>query len=149
MNHKQKIKDLKQFLSSTTYSIGRKAASAAHSPMSDFKNHPRELEPIDCMSLSMSSQFLNPNLITNLQFNSNNATPRDRFATTNVGYTTAIKFKPKGEYSRKLQDEREHRLRMRDIVLGNNFEVGFDQHAICPSNDQMREAGRPAWEQTL
>lgn len=89
---------------------------------------------------------MNPNLVKNMQFSSVNATPRDRFATTNVGYTTAVKFRPRAEYTRKLIDEKEHRLRMRDIVLGNHFEVGFDSHGNCPSNDQMREAGRPAWE---
>lgn len=33
--------------------------------------------------------------------------------------------------------------------MGNNFEMGFDPHGNCPSNDKMREAGKPAWEQTL
>ena len=131
-DHQRKIRDLKQFLSSTTYSIGRKAATAGQSPISD-KNFPRELEPLD----NSPSNFLNPNLVKNLQFNSTNATPRDRFSTTNVGYTTAVKFKPKGEYTKKLLDEREHRLRMRDIVLGNHFEVGFDANNNCPSNEQM------------
>jgi hypothetical protein len=96
--------------------------------MSDI-NFPRE--SIE----STPTNYLNPNLVKNLQFSSVNATPSDRFSTTSVGYTTAVKFKPRGEYTKKLLDEKEHRLRMRDIVLGNHFEMGFDAQGNCPSNE--------------
>jgi hypothetical protein len=93
--------------------------------MSEMRSHPRELEPIENMSSSMST-YLNPNLVKSLHFNSPGATARDRFSTTNVGYTTAIKFKPKADYHQKLLEEKEHRARMREIILGTKFDLGFD-----------------------
>ena len=90
-----------------------------------------------------NSSFLNPNLKKNIKFNSPNSKPRDVFATTSVGYNTAIKFHPKDNYFKKAQDEKVHREKMRQIVLGHAFELGFDPKSNCPSNDFREQVGKP------
>jgi hypothetical protein len=94
-----------------------------------------------------NSNFYNPNLIKSIKFNSPNSKPKDRFATTNIGYTTAIKFHPKDNYFRKAEEEKIHREKMRDIVLGHAFELGFDPKSNCPSNEQKDHLGKPMFEQ--
>lgn len=103
-------------------------------------------KPAGDESKTTMSQYINPNLIKNLHFNSPNSTARDRFATTNVGYTTAVKYKPKYEYIRKVGEDKFHREKMREIVLGSDFEVGFDSKPNCPSNQHMIEEGKPMFE---
>lgn len=72
-----------------------------------------------------SKQFVNPNLFISLEFKSPNATPNDRFATTNVGYTTPIKGHTISHYQKKLNDEFNHRNKMRKIILDQSFELGM------------------------
>jgi hypothetical protein len=36
---------------------------------------------------------------------------------------------------------------MREIVLGNKFEYGFDQHNNCPSNREKQEEGVPLYKE--
>lgn len=158
-DHLKKIRELKSFLSSTTYSIGRKAATAGspsevpfvRNNFTSFAADAREKfgtahSSIDRGMLAVGdeskstsmSQYINPNLTKNLHFSSPNSTAKDRFATTNIGYTTAVTFKPKHEYIKKVGEDKNHREKMREIVLGSDFEVGFDEKPNCPSNSQKK-----------
>lgn len=83
----------------------------------------------------------------NLHIQSPNVTSGDRFATTNAGYTTAVKFHSKEQYLKSLDQEKEHRLKMRGLMLGQSFELGFDEKGNCPSNEEMRAQGKPMFEQ--
>ena len=58
-----------------------------------------------------------------------------------------MKSKPKIEYLTKVEDEKQHRQRMREIVLGNKFEYGFDQHNNCPSNQERVAEGLPFFKE--
>jgi hypothetical protein len=64
-----------------------------------------------------SKDFINPNRMENLELKSPNAEPRDVFSTTNLGYANSFKS-TKLDYKKKLQDEKQHRLRMRKVILG-------------------------------
>ena len=46
-----------------------------------------------------------------------------------------------------MEDEKQHRLRMREIVLGNKFEYGFDPHSNCPSNRERQEEAVPLYKE--
>ena len=91
-------------------------------------------------------RFIHPNLVESLEFKSPNATPRDVFATTNTGYTKAIKS-TRIDYQKKLDDELKHRLQMRRIVLDQSFEYGFDPRNNCPSNEQKMYEGVPLYRE--
>ena len=92
------------------------------------------------------ANYVNPNLVKNLHFNSPGVTNRDRFATTNIGYTTAVKYHGKDHYQKKIDDEKELRLKMREIVLGHAFELGFDSKQSCPTNEQALGEGKPMFD---
>lgn len=36
---------------------------------------------------------------------------------------------------------------MRGLMLGQSFELGFDEKGNCPSNEEMRAQGKPMFEQ--
>jgi hypothetical protein len=73
-------------------------------------------------------------MIESLEFKSPNARPFDIFKTTTLGYTKAIKSS-RIDYKKKLDDELKHRLGMRQLVLNQHFDYGFDPNNNCPSNE--------------
>ena len=93
------------------------------------------------------ANYVNPNLLNSLHFNSPNSTARDRFATTNIGFTTAVKTKPKNEYMSKVEEEKKLREGMRkEVVLDNKFEYGFNPSSNCPSNYEKMVMGVPMYK---
>jgi hypothetical protein len=58
------------------------------------------------------------------------------FSTTTLGNAKAIKS-TKIDYKKKVEDEKQHRLKMRRLVLDPHFEYGFDPNNNCPSNQEM------------
>lgn len=159
-DHIQKTKQLKSFLSSTTYSIGRKTSPADDhgfmTPRVFTSSHYANLNAMkDKPTVSgvpatpqANKDWVNPNLIESLEFKSPNAEPKDVFSTTTLGYTKAIKA-TKIDYKKKVEDEKQHRLRMRRLVLDPHFEYGFDPNNNCPSNEEMVSQGIPKWEAPL
>jgi len=83
-------------------------------------------------------------LFENLEFRSPNAEPKDVFSTTTLGYTKAIKS-TRIDYIKKLEDEKQQRLRMRKLVLDPHFEYGYDPNKNIPTNEQMKSEGIPKW----
>jgi hypothetical protein len=92
--------------------------------------------------------WVNPNLVENLEFKSPNAAPKDVFSTTTLGYAKAIKS-TKIDYKKKVEDEKQHRLKMRRLVLDPHFDYGYDPKNNCPSNQEMEAEGIPKWEAPL
>ena len=92
--------------------------------------------------------WVNPNVIESIEFKSPNADPKDVFSTTTLGYTKAIKSN-KIDYKKKAEDEKQHRLKMRHLVLDPHFDYGYDQNNNCPSNAEMEAEGIPKWEAPL
>ena len=115
-DHIQKTKELKSFLSSTTYSIGRKT-----SPIDDqlglrtpriftSSNYANFTAMQDKMvgataTPKVTKDWVNPNLVESLEFKSPNAEPKDVFSTTTLGYTKAIKSS-RIDYKKKVEDEK-------------------------------------------
>lgn len=89
---------------------------------------------------------MHPNLVENLEFASPNASPRDIFKTTTLGYTKAIKTS-RIDYRKKLDDELKHRLNMRKLVLNQHFDYGTDPNNNCPSNEQKWHEGTPLFKE--
>lgn len=110
--HQRRIADLKSFLGSTTYSIGRKTQTAVPaSPTSGLVNQGSLLSSSvaalpDQGPMTSLSYYVNPNLIKNLRFTSPGAAPEDRFSTVNLGYTSPVRFKPAPEYTRQLEEQK-------------------------------------------
>jgi hypothetical protein len=50
--------------------------------------------------------------VKNFNFDSPSLSSKDRFATTNIGYTTAIKFKEREDYKKKMAEDEKHRMKM-------------------------------------
>lgn len=92
--------------------------------------------------------WVNPNLLKSLEFKSPNAEPKDVFSTTTLGYTKAIK-NTKIDYKKKGEEEKQHRLRMRHLVLDPHFDYGYDPKNNCPSNEERVVEGIPKWEAPL
>jgi hypothetical protein len=112
-DHIRKTKELKSFLSSTTYSIGRKMSSPVTEGLrtprvftsSNFANLTAMTEKPGSNTPKISKDWVNPNLIESLEFKSPNAEPKDVFSTTTLGYTKAIKS-TKIDYKKKVEDEK-------------------------------------------
>jgi hypothetical protein len=91
-------------------------------------------EKVGANTPKISKDWVNPNLIESLEFRSPNAEPKDVFSTTTLGYTKAIKSS-RIDYKKKVEDEKQLRLKMRRLVLDPHFDYGYDQNNNCPSND--------------
>ena len=104
-------------MNTTTYSIGRK-----NSPIDDQVGGLRtsrvftssnfaNLTAMQDKTVSgtvtpkVNKDWVNPNLLENLEFKSPNAESKDVFSTTTLGYTKAIKA-TKIDYKKKVEEER-------------------------------------------
>ncbi len=105
-------------------------------------------EKVGANTPKISKDWVNPNLIESLEFRSPNAEPKDVFSTTTLGYTKAIKSS-RIDYKKKVEDEKQIRLKMRRLVLDPHFDYGYDPNNNCPSNEQMQAEGIPKWEAPL
>ena len=92
---------------------------------------------------SSAAHYVNPNLVKSLQFSTPSITAGERFSTTNFGFTSGVKDHNKDQYMKKLQAEKAHRQKMKDIMLGQSFELGFDGKGSCPTNEEMLQEGQP------